>query len=265
MELAFKVLGNGQPIIILHGLYGSSDNWHQIGKKLSGNFKVYLIDHRNHGNSPHSNQHNYNVLTEDLNDFIDKQKIEKPIIIGHSMGGKVAMHFSKTYSEKIKKLIVVDISPFDYSKYEKQKSNFETHNLILDSVLSLKLHAIKSRGEADKYLLEKIPSKPIRQFILKNLKRTDYGFTWKINVRILKNEMPEIMKGIEFNKVELNNIKNLPTLFIKGENSSYILNNDIDKIIKIYPKAIFKKIQNAGHWLHAEKPEEFVKIVSDFI
>lgn len=261
MELFFRKYGQGPPLIIIHGLYGSSDNWVSIGRKLAENFEVFIIDQRNHGKSPHTPDHNYQVLKTDLLEFMDAQSIEKAIIIGHSMGGKTAMFFAADYPERLSHLIIADISP---KSYEYTNSNqLLAHTTIIRAMFNLDFYGINSRQEVDDILAKSIPEDRIRQFLLKNIMRSkDNEYSWRINIRTIKNELKNILEGLDENQTE---ITGFPVLFIKGGNSDYIQKDDKTTIKKIFPFADIETIPNAGHWLHAEQPDLFLKKISDFI
>ena len=261
MELFFRKYGQGPPLIIIHGLYGSSDNWVSIGRKLAENFEVFIIDQRNHGRSPHSKDHNYQLLKEDLREFMDSQSIEKAIIIGHSMGGKTAMFFAADYPERISRLIVADISP---KSYKSTNSNqLFAHNNIIRAMYNIDFYGITSRDEVDEILSKSIPEIRVRQFLLKNVKRSknnEYG--WSLNIRAIKYELSNIMEGLDDKQGE---ITGFPVLFLKGENSEYIQDEDRKAIRNIFPFTDIETIPNAGHWLHAEQPGIFIQKVTDFI
>jgi len=265
MNLFFRKLGAGPPLIIIHGLYGSSDNWITIGRKLSEKFEVYLIDQRNHGQSPHSEEHNYHLLKEDLKEFMDQQSIEKAILIGHSMGGKTAMFFADDYPERITSLIVVDISPISY----KTTNSFQllSHKTIMDSMYSIDFSKINNRLQLDTLLSESIPQNHVRQFLLKNIKRSkENTFSWIINISTLRKEIANIMDGLKISDFENGkNITGFPVLFIKGAESDYILDQDKKAINVIFPFAEIVTIPNSGHWVHAEQPELFLQAIEKFI
>lgn len=261
MDLFFRKYGQGPPLIIIHGLYGSSDNWVSIGRKLAKNFQVFLIDQRNHGKSPHSKDHNYDLLKEDLREFMDKQSIEKAIIIGHSMGGKTAMFFAAAYPERISHLIVVDISP---RSYKTTKSiQLLAHNTIIRAMYNIDFYGVNSRQEIDGILAKSIPETRIRQFLLKNIKRSKNNeYSWSLNIKTIRNELENILDGLDEGQPE---ITGFPVLFIKGEKSDYILDDDKETIKKTFPFADFETIPNSGHWLHAEQPKIFIQKIEDFI
>lgn len=242
-------MGDGRPLIILHGLFGSSDNWLTIGKSLSENFSVYLVDQRNHGQSFHDKTHDFKTMADDLLNFIKEHGIEQPSIIGHSMGGKVAMQFAMSYPNCIKTLVVVDISPRGYNVH---------HGKILEGLKSIPLPSLESRKQADDLLAEFVPDNNERQFLLKNLGRSDGGFEWKINLPVLDANIGKIVaeiSGLPFSE---------PTLFIKGETSNYIRDFDLTLISKLFPNSEVATVKSAGHWVHAEQPEMFLRLLRNF-
>jgi esterase len=249
-KLFFRRLGQGKPLIILHGLFGASDNWLTVGKSLSEHFEVYLVDQRNHGQSFHDPKHNFDVMAEDLGKFIKENNITQPIVLGHSMGGKVAMNYALNHPGKLKKLIVVDISPRGYKVH---------HDQILEGLKSIDLASLESRKEADDQLAKYVPNVGERQFLLKSLSRTGDGFEWKINVAAIDNNIGLIVGEIDG---EPNPV---PTLFIDGENSNYIRDIDLPIIEALFPNSKVVTIKNAGHWVHAEQPEAFLETLMAFL
>lgn len=254
MKLHYRKLGeNGQPIIILHGLFGMSDNWLTIAKAFSTEHQLYLLDMRNHGQSPKSEQFSYDVMADDLAEFIIDHKIEKPILIGHSMGGKVIMQFAINHSDLFDKLIVVDIAPRFYPIH---------HHPILQGLRAIDLKTLASRTDANEILKQYEESEGVRQFLLKNLFRNpELGhFDWRIN-------LPEITKNIENvgEEITSNHQVENRTMFINGADSSYILEADKKNILEIFPNTQFKTIVGAGHWVQADRPVEFVEAVKSFI
>lgn len=251
MRLNFKKIGSGEPLIIMHGLFGSLDNWMTLAKKLSENYEVFIVDSRNHGQSPHADEFNYEVMADDLYEFMNEHQIIDPIILGHSMGGKIAMQFAMNYSTKLEKLIVVDMAPKEYPVHHRQ---------IIDGLLSLDFHTLNTRKEADKQLSKHIETTAIRQFLLKNLYwKTKDELAWRFN-------LPVINKNIEVVGEGLQNIKTFdqPTLFIRGVQSNYITESDYENIHDIFPQAQIKSI-DSGHWIHAEKPQEFLETILSFL
>ena len=251
MNLNFTKLGNGNPILIVHGLFGSSDNWRTLGKKLSETNTVYLIDLRNHGRSPHSSDMNYDLMAEDLMTLIINENIFQPILLGHSMGGKTALMFVKKFPDVLIKLIVADIGIKSYPMH---------HDLILKGLNSIDLDKINTRSEAQKKIEIHIEEVGVQQFLLKNLYWIEKGqLAWRMNLHAIEKNIHEILK-------EINIEKNLTkTLFLRGELSNYILLEDFEEIQKKLPNSEIKTIENVGHWLHVENPLEFYRLVMDFI
>jgi esterase len=266
MDLNFMQLGSGDPVIILHGLYGSADNWFSIGRDLAGKYSVFLVDQRNHGNSPHHPEHNYDVLSNDLNDFMQGNNLDQAAIIGHSMGGKTALAFGLKYPRKVSKMIVVDISPFSYGSIQESAEGI-SHKKIISALQMIDAGHINSREEADKQLALFVSSRSVRQFLLKNLKRTPDGkFRWSLNIQVLANNMQAIFNGvIQQNQTDPLTIPQFPLLFIKGEQSGYLQQADEEAIRLFFPWAGFVVIPGAGHWVHAEQPAAFIKIAHNFL
>lgn len=267
MKLHFKKLGQGYPILILHGLYGSSDNWITIGRELAKYLEVYLIDMRNHGQSEHSPTHNYQSMSADIYEFIITNNINKPAIIGHSMGGKAALEFAYRYPMHIHKLIIADIAPRNYLIDKDLPENMENHEQIISILSAINLNLYKGRDEIDQELTKFIHDRKLRAFLLKNISRTTSNFfEWKINLPAIEKNLENILKGIDYDATKLKGIKyRFPVLFVKGKNSDYISTNDIENIKEIFVYSKFSEIENAGHWLHAEQPEAFIKAVKKFI
>jgi pimeloyl-ACP methyl ester carboxylesterase len=266
MELFFRKSGTGQPLIILHGLYGSSDNWYSIGRVLSENHTVYLVDQRNHGNSPHDPVHTYDAMANDLFEFMQKHITGQAIIIGHSMGGKTALQFGLKHSELVAKMIIVDISPLGYDLNDASTAGNQ-HVQIIKALSKINPELLKSREEADNMLIPEVPSAIVRQFLLKNLKRTPDGkFRLATNIKALSENMPGIFSGIiSEENTDPRQIPEFPLLFIKGERSEYIRSMDEQAIRHFFPWAGIVSIKDSGHWVHAEQPSRFLKVVNDFI
>ncbi len=266
MHLFFRKLGiSGDPIVILHGLYGSSDNWYSIGRVLAQQYQVYLLDQRNHGNSPHHPEHNYPVMREDLEEFFNTQGLSQAIILGHSMGGKTAIAFGLEYPEKVIKMIVVDISPFAYDEYHSQEAI--SHRRIMSSLMKIHPETLSARKEADEILRKSIAPQSIRQFLLKNLKHDSHGsFRWALNIAALTGNITGIFAGVVLKDTPYSHdILKFPLLFIKGEYSGYIKNRDEELIRYSFPWSRIVTIKGSGHWLHAEQPEAFLRVVLDFL
>ncbi len=267
MKLFYRVEGTGTPTVIIHGLYGSSDNWLTVAKKLSSKFQVFSIDQRNHGRSPNSEEHTFEAMKNDLAGFFDQHKIGKAIVMGHSMGGKTAMSFAADYPEYIEKLIVVDIAPKDYFLLN-DESQYCLHNNILRAMLEIDFSKIESRKQVEIFLLERIDNAQIVQFLLKNVhrKKESHQFEWLLNVPVLYDNLDEIIRGVNARWFDDRiPILNYPVLFIKGVHSNYILPEDFPSIHRIYPEAKIVEIPDAGHWLHAEQPQLFMDAVWEFL
>lgn len=268
MKLFFRKFGEGPAIIIVHGLYGASDNWVSIARQLSSDYEVFLIDQRNHGRSPHSSTHTYADMKEDLREFMDDQGIEKAVLIGHSMGGKTVMFFSKDYPERVNALIVVDIAPKSYAVARDEERVTINHPFLIESMLHLDLGGMTRRDEIEAKLSKSISSERVRKFLLKNLHRNKNNtFSWSVNWQALSNNLDEILRGMNEKEFERGRgITGFPVLFIKGAKSSYISFEDFDQIIlKIYPFAELLSIPDSGHWVHTEQPSLLIKNIRYFL
>ena len=264
MELFYRKIGEHKPaLIILHGLYGASDNWMAIAKTWSEDYEVYIVDLRNHGRSPHSDIQSYPSMRDDIIELMDSNKIQKAIVVGHSMGGKVAMRLAMDLPERINSLIVVDIAPKNYQLDNDE--NVARHQKILKGMLNLDLSLLKRREDISLQLVDSIPEERTRQFIMKNLKRNkNQSFSWKLNIELIAKEILNITKGFSDNEIR-QNITGFPVLFIKGANSKYIQETDENRILSIFPIAEIETIENAGHWIHSEQPEQLSQMVLDFL
>lgn len=252
MKLHYRILGEtGQPIIILHGLFGTSDNWQTLGKVFAQEHKVFMVDARNHGHSPHTDEMDYFAMAEDAKELITTEKIEKPIIIGHSMGGKTAMYFAQQYPELLDKLIVVDMGAKKYPPH---------HQQIFDALLAVDLNVVKTRKEAEAIVSSHFNDQTIIQFLLKNLYWDEQqNLAWRMNLPVLIRDIENILVAV-LPKTCLK-----PTLFIRGGRSNYVLNEDWQDIQELFPNSKLETIEPAGHWVHAESPKEFYSIVKEFI
>ena len=257
MKLFYRKFGDGPPLIILHGLYGSSDNWVTIAKKLGGSFTVYLPDQRNHGQSPHSEIHDYDSMRNDLFELVTDLRLRRFFLAGHSMGGKTAIAFSVKWPEMINGLVIADVSPF--TNENNKLTVFNQHLTILKAILSIDLATIRSRGEAEKLLSIKISSEKDRGLIMKNLQRNSGDiFSWKLNAFSLYKNLNRIMAAIDMEEGFILPVTGFPVIFLKGSYSNYLTANDVTGIRKIFPAAEFVVINGAGHWIHADKPDEVV-------
>ena len=250
MKLHYRELGEGQPLVILHGLFGNSDNWQTHAKKLSEYFRVILVDQRNHGHSDWSDEFSYDLMAADLDELFIDLNLKKAIVLGHSMGGKTAIRFTQLYPSKIEKLIVVDIGVKEYPMH---------HEEILNGLHSIDLEKVTTRSEAEEILSKYIPSNGVRQFLLKNLYWIEKGkLAWRMNIPVLEKEMSEILTVLPNNEI-FNS-----TLFIRGMLSNYILDEDIPQLEDQFTDFQIVSIENAGHWVHAEAPLEFIEKVLEF-
>ncbi len=244
MKLHYREMGEGQPMMILHGLFGFSDNWQTHAKKLAEYYRVILVDLRNHGHSDWSEEFSYQLMADDIHELAIDLGLEKFIIVGHSMGGKVAMLFAQQHEELLEKLVVVDIGVKEYPMH---------HQHILAGLHALDLEHMKARSEADAVLRKYIDSEGVIQFLLKNLYWKEKGkLAFRMNLKVLEREMKDILGAIPEAEVFT------PTLFIRGELSNYILNEDIDQLEDYFPDSTLVTIPYAGHWVHAEAPDLFI-------
>ncbi len=251
MKLFFQEYGEGFPIVILHGLFGSIDNWHSVARRFSGQFRVFTVDQRNHGRSPHSETFDYDVMTEDLRVLLTSLDIDEAHLIGHSMGGKTAMQFALTHPTKVRKLVVVDIAPKSYPPH---------HDSLLDALCNLDLKRFESRQQIDAALAREIPSEVVRQFLMKNLRRDEANsFLWKMNLPVIRRHYEKVNALVESDRPFEGEV-----LFIRGTRGDYITETDFPQIKRLFPKANVADV-DSGHWIHAEAPEEFQKIVLDFL
>ncbi len=252
MQLNYKSTGQGEPLIILHGLFGMLDNWQSVARALENHFTLYLVDQRNHGKSPHLDEHSYKLMASDLREFMLQQAIPQSNLLGHSMGGKTAMQFALDYPEMVTKLIVVDMGIKQYEG---------GHDTIFEALKSVELNTITNRQEADVQLSKYINSIGVKQFLLKNLTREpDGSYHWKFNLKALSENYDNILSSIN---------SEIPfegeTLFIRGSLSDYIPDADWEAITKLFPMAKLETIQNAGHWVHADQPEALISAIRQFL
>jgi esterase len=252
MRLNFRAIGDGPLVIILHGFLGSLDNWRTASDRMSSRFKIIRVDLRNHGRSPHHPAMSYPAMADDIYEFCNHQDIASAHLLGHSMGGKVAMLFATSHPQRIEKLIVVDIAPKGYPA---------SHEATLAALRNLDLGPFRSFGEIDAALAPQIPTPSIRQFLMKNLaRRPDASFCWRIDLDAIQKNYHELTKPIvpthAFPK---------PACFIRGGRSDYVVDEDLPLIKKMFPRAEIVTIPDAAHWVHTDATEEFLKIVTDFL
>jgi pimeloyl-ACP methyl ester carboxylesterase len=246
MNLFFRKFGTGEPLIIMHGLFGISDNWNTLSKKYGEHFTTYTVDLRNHGQSGHHEIWNYAAMATDIAELMETEQIESAHIMGHSMGGKVAMFMADTFAHKINRLIVSDIGPKYYAPH---------HREILDALNGLDLNKVTTRKEAEAYMAASIPDYGVQQFLLKNLYWNDEKkLAWRFNLPVITREIENVGEALPAHVLFEG-----PTLFIRGGKSNYILDTDIDLITEHFPQSTLRTIEGAGHWVHAEKPLEYLK------
>lgn len=242
---------NLPPLVVLHGLFGNADNWHSIAQKWADQFTVYCLDLPNHGHSSTLDPVTFPAMAEAINEWLEQNQLDTVYLLGHSLGGKVAMQLASDHPEKISKLVVADIAPVDY-----QASHIE----IFKGLQEINLKKPATRKIADELLSAYEDNIGVRQFLLKNLKKTDEGHIINLGLEALQKGYQTILK-----KPVLRNGIETPTLFIKGEHSPYILPAYQAPTIQHFPNASVKIIPDTGHWLHAEKPTVFASLVKRFL
>jgi len=254
MNLFCRKFGTGQPVVILHGLFGLSDNWVTFGRQLAEHHSVFIPDLRNHGQSPHSQVFDFPSLENDLAEMVDEHGLENIFLIGHSLGGKIAMFFTLHHPGLVKKLVVVDIS------LRKSPPNLE-HRLLLNAMMGVDLNAAKSRSDVEKQLQSKVKSAKLRQFLLKNVYWRDrHSLDWRLNLGAIDENLLSIFEGVGVSGVYPG-----PALFIRGGLSDYVQDTDIAELKMKFPGAEVKTIANASHWVHADAPGEFYGLVKNFL
>ena len=251
MKLHHRILGEGKPLIILHGLFGYSDNWQTIGKKLAEYFQVILVDQRNHGHSSWSDEMNYDLMADDLSELLDELGLAEILLLGHSMGGKAAIRFAEKYPDKLEKLVVVDIGIKEYPSH---------HDLILEGLNAIDVSKLESRSEAEEQLSKYVDSIGTKQFLLKNLYWIEKGkLAWRMNIPVLEKNMPDILAALSDKEIFT------PVLFVRGAQSSYIKDEDVPSLEKKFVDFKLATIEDAGHWIHAEAPDAFLETVLGFL
>ncbi len=251
MLLNFNKTGQGEPVILLHGLFGSASNLGVVAKALAASFTVYTVDLRNHGKSPHNVHMNYAIMAADVLQLMDDQALASAHLLGHSMGGKTAMQIALSYPQRVSKLVVVDIAPIPYA---------HGHTNVIEGLTAVAETSIQSRQQADEILAQHVDDAGVRSFLLKSLTRTPQGhYVWQLNLEGIKANYDEVAKGNSGTPFTGN------TLFVKGGTSDYLLLEHKAAVMALFPKAQLKVIANAGHWPHAEQPELFNKLVLQFL
>lgn len=251
VKLHYRKYGSGPPLIILHGLFGSSDNWHTLAKRWGTSFTVYALDQRNHGSSPHESAMDYTEMAQDLDQFIEQQRLGMVYIVGHSMGGKVALLQASLHPDKVAGLVILDIG---VGRVAGQ------HLAILGALKTMDPGDYSSRQEIQEALETFIKIAPIRQFLLKNImRRVDDSFAWKFNHSALIEHYEDLIAALDLQDLFMGSV-----LFLRGADSSYLDPDLTPDILQYFPLAQLATIEHAGHWLHAEQPDQVFSSVQDF-
>ena len=252
VDLHCEVYGQGEPLVILHGLFGSLENWRTVSTRLASHFKVVALDQRNHGSSPHSFEMDYGVMARDVLETMKRHAVRDGYVLGHSMGGKTAMQLALTHAEAVRKLIVVDMAPGRAAP---------RHDKMIAAMLVLNLSQFQTRKEMESALAPTVPDLSTRQFLLKNLQRTEQGgFHWKIGLKEIAKNYNRLLESVKAEKPFQK-----PTLFIRGEKSDFLRDSDSTLIQHLFPRALLQTISGAGHLVHFEKPDSFVTTVVGFL
>lgn len=251
MAIDYSVRGEGAPLVLIHGLFGTRENLGAIAKLLSDSYTVYSVDLPNHGRSAHVDEFDLQHMADALNTWMQAIELDQAHFFGHSLGGKAAMELALVYPERVDKLVVADIAPVHYE---------HRHEGVFSGLLSIDLDALDSRVTADKVLAETVPEKPVRSFLLKNLQRTEGGaFEWRMNLKAIHQNYAELIRGNHQARFER------PVLFLKAEHSDYIQSEHREDIVTRFPNTELKVVSNTGHWLHAEKPDLIARLVNRFL
>lgn len=252
IDLAFHSFGSGPPLLILHGLFGCKENWRYIARQLSHQFQVFTLDQRNHGQSPHTDEFDYQLMADDLLAFCNTRKLDQIHLLGHSMGGKTAMQFAARHPDRLLSLIVEDIAPGAYTPH---------HGEVFAALDGVPVDHLQRRSEADLLLHSAIPDPAVRQFLLKNLqRRPGDGFSWRFNLKILKQAYPRLIAALPIDGQIM-----VPTLFVRGAFSNYLPPRLPPSVSSVFPKARLTTIADAEHWVHSDQPAIFLQEVTAFL
>ncbi len=252
MQLHFRSFGQGEPVIILHGLFGSHANWHAVSQGMADRYQSFAIDLRNHGESPHDRRMDYPIMADDLAEFMDRQGLGQAHLLGHSLGGKVAMQFAMTHPDRVSRLLVLDISPESYPPH---------HQEALSALLELELSACQTRADAERALGLRIPDLALRRFLLKSLFRDSAGkLHWRLGLGEIQENYHRLCEAIARTPPFGG-----PTLFIKGEYSDYITSDELPEIRIRFPQAELVTIRGAGHLAHVENRAVFLHTITSFL
>ncbi len=253
VALHYQAQGEGEPLLVLHGLFGSGSNWRRIARALQPQHRSYLVDLRNHGQSPHDPLMTYPAMTGDVLRLLDHLGLARANLLGHSMGGKVAMWLALTHPERVHRLVVADMAPIPYA-------DDGDHGALIEALLALDLDSLRSRAEATERLADAIPSLGIRQFLLTNLEQRNGAWRWRIPLQRLRDNLATI-RGFPATDGRFPG----PALFIHGGESPYVRDDVCPVIRKLFPEAEIVAMPGCGHWLHAEDPSGFSRRVADFL
>lgn len=248
--LYHRCSGAGEPLILIHGLFGSLENLGAVARVLAKQYQVYSIDLPNHGRSSHLPQANLETMAQQVNEWMSEQDIQAAHVVGHSLGGKVAMELALTAPDKVERMVVIDIAPVAYAP---------KHDRIFEGLLAIDPAAVGERGEADRVLAEYVPEAAVRSFLLKNLVKAGDGFAWRMNLNDLHRLYPQLVKGNRMGAFARD------VLFLKGADSDYLSSKHKEDIVERFPAAQLRVVEGTGHWLHAEKPELVGKLILKFL
>ncbi|MBB4080928.1 pimeloyl-ACP methyl ester carboxylesterase [Lewinella aquimaris] len=253
MQLNHKTFGSGPPLVILHGLFGNLDNWQTLARKWAEHFTVVLVDLRNHGRSPHADEMTYPLMAHDVAEFLEGQGIDACYMLGHSMGGKVAMQAALSYPTLVTKLVVVDMAPRQYG---------HGHADVFAALHALDPATLEDRRDADERMKPHMEDAGVRMFLLKNLARADEaGFRWRMNLAVLDRDYENLIAPVGTMGQSFTG----PALFIRGGKSGYVTDDDWPGILDFFPGAKLATVEGAGHWVHAERPRELEELVRGFL
>jgi esterase len=262
LKLFSREYGEGKPLLIAHGLFGMSDNWIEIAKALADTYKVYLLDLRNHGQSPHDPVHTYDAMAEDILEFLDDRQIPKASFIGHSMGGKVVMNFAARYPGYVDQLIVVDISPGAYNELDRTLNQQENHQQVIDLMVEINKNRYVKRSELHSFLNSRLEDEFTKQVIQKNIQKgKNNSYEIRMNIDAIIHHFKETRKEINLTE----DMKFLDILFIFGSESPYYRKQDELHIMEKLPYAQIKIVKDAGHIVHMDKKTQFIEFTKTFL
>lgn len=252
VDLYYSDYGSGPPLVVLHGLLGASGNWHTLSRTaFAEHFHVFAVDQRNHGRSPHTDRLDYDAMAADVVAFLDRHGLDRAHLLGHSMGGKTAMHAALAHPDRVRRLVVVDMAPRAYPPH---------HTALIDALRGLDPGAYDDRAAIDAALARDVASKPVRQFLMKNLAYDDGRYRWQMNVEAIHRHYGRINEAVEGERPFEG-----PTLFVRGGASEYLGADDLPAIRALFPQATLETIDGAGHWVHADQPDALAEAVAAFL